>query len=295
MVILSFICNNISVKNKESKKKILIIKTGHSEVFTELTSGPIVSLGDVLRSGCILESLCDYDITWFTSSEALPLLKIFYPHINLVTSQSAIDIFNFELIINLEKDFSFLKDLEKVKFSGIQKDGNFLNIFLKSNDHQLLNNDNIVFEEKLNKLLGVSYRKSESDECDLKLPINAIVGLNYQVGKKWPEKMLDEVFWSKLDKKLGDNNIRVSWQKGFNNISEYVTWISSCSHIVTLDSLGLHIANQLKKSTYAIFGPTSIEQISLAFGKKYNQYKFNEDELINEITKDIMETLNGLE
>ena len=52
------------------------------------------------------------------------------------------------------------------------------------------------------------------------------VGLNYEVGKKWPLKAMPIKKWKKLSHKLENKNIKVSWQEGLNSIYDYIEWIN---------------------------------------------------------------------
>lgn len=87
-------------------KRVLIIKTGHTEFLTdEIAGGP--SLGDVFRATCILFEFLDCHVTWLTAESAIPLLPG-PPFIDKVLSYSpeALELLNqthFDLVINLER------------------------------------------------------------------------------------------------------------------------------------------------------------------------------------------------
>ena len=89
------------------KEKVLIIKTGYSEILDDAHDGRISSLGDVLRVTTILHRFKDSHVTWVTSKEVYPLLAD-NPYIDrllifdLITSLQLLSE-EFDKIINLEK------------------------------------------------------------------------------------------------------------------------------------------------------------------------------------------------
>ena len=88
------------------RRKVLIVKTGHTELLTcEISGGP--SLGDVFRTTCLLWEYINDDVTWLTSSAALSLLpgKPFIQE-KLAWSPEALEYLSaqsFDLILNLER------------------------------------------------------------------------------------------------------------------------------------------------------------------------------------------------
>jgi len=262
--------------------QLLIIKTGHSEVFTEKESSTIVSLGDVLRSDKLIEKFSDDDITWLTSIEAQPMMEIIFKDTLFVTDESQLDLNKFDRIINLEKKSLPLE----IDFFGIQNDlSSFRNL-----DGELFNfenelNSDDIFEYQLARLLGIGEFKK-----DIKINLNSSsrnrfdIGFNHQVGKKWPEKSMGQDFWIGLEESLVEN-YSISWQEGFDDIGEYINWINSCRMIITLDSLGLHLAKYLGKRVIALFGPTNSSQIEISNGIKIHQHEKTDTELINEIKR----------
>lgn len=55
----------------------------------------------------------------------------------------------------------------------------------------------------------------------------------------------------------------IDWQKGLDNLYQYINWINSCRLLVTNDSLGMHLAIALKKRLVALFGPSSHKEVYL--------------------------------
>ncbi|EQC47147.1 glycosyltransferase family 9 protein [Bacteriovorax sp. Seq25_V] len=258
---------------------LLIIKTGHSEVFTEHEASSIVSLGDVLRTGFLIDNFPEYQITWQTSHEALPMMEIIFPNVNFILDEG-VNFHDFDKIINLEK-----KHLPyEGNFYGIQ---NNLTSF-KSLDEKVINfsdelHSDEVFEYQLARLLGLKeFKKDIRINLNTKDRNTVDIGFNHQVGKKWPEKAMSPEFWKQLETSLSEN-YSISWQEGFDDIGEYINWIDSCRMIITLDSLGLHLAKYLGKRVIALFGPTNSSQIDIGNGKKIHQDNKTEIEIINEI------------
>jgi hypothetical protein len=124
------------------KNKVLIVKTGYSETFTEKISSDVCSLGDVLRTTFILHSFQEEEVHWLTSDEALPLLKNNQSITKLYTTLKEIECSQFKSIINLEKDITLINSF---------RDNNNL-IGFKLSDTLALEfkknpNDSLVFSE----------------------------------------------------------------------------------------------------------------------------------------------------
>ena len=85
------------------------------------------------------------------------------------------------------------------------------------------------------------------------------IGMNYKVGwktKEWPKKR-----WSRLERELR-KDYSISWQQGLDNIDDYIKWIGSCKTIITIESLGLHLASALRKKVIALCGPITDNEYS---------------------------------
>lgn len=254
--------------------QILLIKTGKSETFNELSSSSIVSLGDTIRTAFLLGYFPK--ITWLTSPEALALLNALYPHISYVTNLDEIKFENYQRVINLEKESKVLELMSELKnFCGFFFDHGVLKFKSLNNGPRLIENELINHldkpeEELLLELLGIQSQKNKKITSAYigKNKNQFHVGLNWQVGKKWPQKKIDINFWKELESNIVEIGHSVSWQKGFDDINEYIEWIDSCQSIITLDSLGLHLANQLDKKVIGLFGPTNEKAIEISHGHK---------------------------
>jgi heptosyltransferase-2 len=251
---------------------ILIIKTGLTETFTPFNPAEkVISLGDVLRTTVILHLFKGDCVTWLTSQEAVPLIQNNLETIKVISQIGEVDNLNFDLIINLERSDDLIKKINMIphkQFWGFVDAYKIQTINGLSDLTSWLTSDlvrNCNWSEKLFLLLGHTW---EGQNYILSRPsinhdVNAIkIGLNWKVGFKWPSKNWSFDHWTFLSKKL-DGHLFYSWQEGFDNLEEYISWINSCSTIVTHDSLGLHLAIALEKKVVALFGPTSVKEIHL--------------------------------
>ncbi len=261
------------------KEKVLIIKLGYSETLApgvEYTT----SLGDVLRTTVILHNYKNSHVTWLTSREAFDLLEG-NPYIHRLLTFDEFVPFQlmrerFDTVINFERipgicalsdsidawrRYGFRFDPETGTVKAYEGSQHALHLAL-SNDAKKKNRK--TWEELLFEMVGAKW-KGEKPILGYKPRTSEIydVGFNYAVGKKWPNKAWPLEHWKDLEKLLKMANLKIDWQKGMNNIKEYIDWINSCRLIVTNDSLGLHIAHALGKRIVALFGPTSEAEIYL--------------------------------
>jgi heptosyltransferase-2 len=252
------------------KNRMLIIKTGHAETFCEKESRGICSLGDVLRTSFILDTFAFYDITWFTDGKAAPLLKPLEGiQIKTLRDGETLMALDYELILNLEKDKPILDAVSNHQhvFGFVERDG-VLGVciyptkkFIAYDDFPIEETDS--FQVQLSKVLG---REWKDEDYNYNFKGNSHnkydIGLNWQVGPKWPEKAVEKKYWDELEKRLAPH-FNVSWQQGFDDLAEYMNWIDSCETVISLDSLGLHLAIAMKKNTLALFGPTNAHEVEL--------------------------------
>lgn len=263
------------------KIKILIIKLGYSETL-DAEIGRYVSLGDVLRTTPILSALKDKytnsKISWLVSKEAEPLINN-NPHINRILIWDEFVSFQllaekFDLVINLEKvpgicalsdkidawnKYGFRFNSETGNYDGYEQGLEFIDYI---NQKEIGKTSSDCWQKSLIELLGLKWdNQNYSLGYIPKSKEIYDIGLNFEVGKKWPQKAMPKPKWDRLSKELEDENFTVSWQKGLNSIYDYIDWINSCKIIITQDSLGLHLALALNKKVIALFGPTTSEEI----------------------------------
>lgn len=293
------------------KIKILIIKLGYSETL-DAEIGRHVSLGDVLRTTPILSALKKKyphsNITWLVSQKAEQLI-----HGNKYIDRILIwDEFvpyqlmseRFDLVINLEKipgicalsdkieawnKYGFRFNSDTGLYDGYEQGLNFIDYI---NQKNIGNTSNDCWQKSLIELLGLKWNNQKYTlGYQPKSKEIHDIGLNYEVGKKWPEKAMSQQKWDELAKKLETQNLVVSWQEGLNSIYDYIDWINSCKIIITQDSLGLHLALALNKTIIALFGPTSSKEVcfnskSFVIEAKDNNMKHIDVTTIMDFVKD---------
>ncbi len=262
----------------DGKKRVLIIKTGYGETLDSDNSG-VVSLGDILRTTVILHLYPSeaYHVTWLVDPKGAPLLRgnpmihrlltvnHFTPH--LLLSES------FDIVINFEKDPGICSVADRIpawRRFGFR---------LESWTHDAVSYDHSDEALAMTYDMDVKKRKQKSWSDVLYEMVGHVyqgqpyvlgyqpqskssidVGLNHQIGKKFPLKRWPEESWNRLGKNLS-RDFSVSWQQGTKDIEGYFEWISSCRMLVTNDSLGLHIALGLGKPVVALFGPTIASEL----------------------------------
>ncbi len=254
--------------------KVLIIKTGLTETFDTVSLHKnVISLGDVLRSTVLLHCLKDAHVTWLTSQRAAYLLDSISGIHALVTEASEISPDQFDLVINLERgqvELNLVSGLPKSKVIGYLSGDSIRDVHRTAQlSDWLQTTRSLNWSEKLFSLLGKSWEQHGYFlNTSALIPANRNkydVGFNWQVGEKWPSKSWPHSRWSSLEDRLQQTH-SVSWQRGFNDLAEYVSWIDSCRVVLTHDSLGLHIAMALGKNFVGLFGPTASYEIPLQGG-----------------------------
>jgi heptosyltransferase II len=264
------------------REKILVCKTGWSEVLDWDTSSRQTSLGDVLRTTCILPALKGKHITWVTDERAFPLLKN-NPYIDVLLRYDFDTVEQlrgerFDTIINLEKTpglctlvnsmparekFGYMRD----SYTGeIKPYRDALNIISVSFSSKAKKQNQKSFQELLYESINQEWFGEEYVLHDPKEPKKYDVGLNTLVGQKWKSKAWSMQNWDELEEELVKRGFSVGRQdklpkETLNNLEEYIRWISSCGTIISNDSLGLHIGISLKKPFIGIFGPTSTHEV----------------------------------
>ncbi|MBN2120923.1 MAG: glycosyltransferase family 9 protein [Candidatus Omnitrophica bacterium] len=258
--------------------KVLIIKLGYSETLDPEISAT-TNLGDVLRTTVLLNFFKNKHLTWLVDEKAYPLLEA-NPYIQRLL------IYNLETVLQLQKEhFDTVINLEKVP--GICAFADSINAWRRFGfrfDETLgqaqsydgaekvlslcrnLNKKRVskkYWQEALIEMIGKKWNKERYVlGCKPKTKVKFDVGFNWTTSHKWKNKSWPKEHWKKLEKLL-KGRYSSSWQKGLNNLYEYIDWINSCKLIVTNDSLGMHIAIALRKKIIAFFGPTSANEIYL--------------------------------
>jgi heptosyltransferase-2 len=260
--------------------KILIIKLGYSETL-DPDIGKVPSLGDVLRTTPILwaikERFPDSHITWLVTDNAEALLQ----GNRLIDRILVWDEFvpfqlmreKFDVLINLEKipgvcalsdmidawvKYGFRFETMSGEYRGYEKGLTFIS-YIKNKKTNVFKG---YWQQVLIEMMGVAwtgqtymvgYEPKTSEQFD--------IGLNYEVGSKWPVKGMPLQMWRDLENRLTFKGYTVSWQEGKSDLNEYMDWINSCRLIISNDSLGLHLAQAFNKKVIGLFGPTDAGEV----------------------------------
>ena len=275
------ISQKINNSDNERKEKVLIIKTGWSEILDKDTTSRKTSLGDVLRTTAILPLYKDKRVTWLTDEKAVPLLHK-NPMIerilpaDYVTFQQ-LEYEYFDIVVNLEKIpglCALTKKIDAWRKYGYRLDPesgeikayeNSLNILSVSFTHELKKQNTKTAQELLYESVG---EKWNGEEYVLHVPDNKEVydiALNTRAGQKWACKSWSMKNWDILEEKL-KQKYKITRQdkqpkEVLENLHTYIKWINSARLTVSNDSLGMHIAFALRKKTIGLFGPTSATEV----------------------------------
>lgn len=266
------------MNENERRKKVLIIKLGHSETLDAEISRKS-SLGDVLRTTVILHSFKNDDVAWLVDESAYALLEgnpcisriLVYDNATILQLQEEIfdTVINFEKVpgicaladkIDAWKKYGFRFNRQTGRAEAHDGAEDVLSMCLNVNEKK---GGNIYWQRALLGMIGEMW-KNEEYLLGYKPTSKEIydIGFNYDVGKKWPNKAWPSKNWKELEELIGGKYF-ISWQQGLKNIEEYIEWINSCRLLLTNDSLGLHIALALKKKVVALFGPTAHREVYL--------------------------------
>lgn len=265
------------------KEKILIIKTGYTEILDRDQDSRIVSLGDVLRTTSLLHKYKNNHVTWVTSEESKPLLNN-NPYINRLLSFDLLTTLQleseeFDRIINLEKvpGVCALSDKIRARRSRYGFTFNTQTGEAEALDHayevlsvsfnpKYKKENKRTFQDLLFEMVGETF-KGEEYILGYKPETKEIydLGFNTKVGSKWPSKEWPIKNWDKLEELLKkDYSISRQEKQGdkvTKNLEGYMDWINSCKILITNDSLGLHLALALKRKVVGLFGPTSTGEV----------------------------------
>ena len=261
------------------KKKVLILKLGYSETLNNDISRTC-SLGDVLRTTVILNYFKDDNVTWVVDEAAFPLLEN-NPLIDKVLFWNLETVLrlrheHYHTVVNLEKIpgvCALSDDIHSVRTYGFSFDamrGEAIaqeeaeRILAIATDNKKKRRSKKYWQQHLATLIRErwtpehKYIIAHNDKEE----VNDI-GLNIQVGTKWPNKAWPRKYWHTLGTDLSNAGYKISWQEGYENLEEYMDWIQSNKLIVTCDTLGLHLSIAYGKKCVALFGPTSSSEIYL--------------------------------
>ena len=264
-------------------EKVLIIKTGYSEVLDNDFHSRNISYGDILRTTPLLHVYKKDNVTWITDELAFSLLEgIEYLSrllpLNFTTAMNLLDE-DFDTVINLEKSREICKLVSKIdswKRYGFRFDkktnqpeayDRAMEVLTVSSNYEAKKENKKYVQELLFEMVGakwnkegylLGYKPQSSNKFD--------IALNTLIGDKWPIKAWPMENWDSLEQILEKEGFKTSRQdkQGDNvkkNIKGYIEWINSSKCLVSNDSLGMHIGIALGKKVIGLFGPTSDKEV----------------------------------
>ena len=266
-----------------TNEKVLIIKTGYSELLVGEESHKIVSYGDVFRATPILNLYKEDNVTWVSDERAFPLLEG-NPYIKNLLSFDLINVLRlesekFDTIINLEKIPGICALADKInaekkygfKFNArsgkVDAYDNALDILAITANPSLKKKNVKTFQELLFNTLGAKW-DGEEYVLGYKPKTEEIydVCLNTIIGPKYPNKSWPIENWNALENLIKEGGLSVTRQDKYDtkiltNFYDYIDWINSSKVMVSIDSLGLHLAIALKKTALGLFGPTQHREV----------------------------------
>jgi heptosyltransferase-2 len=248
-------------------ENVLIIKTG--------------AAGDVVRTTSLLRVL-EGNIYWVTTPGNKLLLPDDIPHLTLLTVEEAfasVKTIPFDRVISLEEDNGCARLASEVKtgeLTGVYLnagkvcytdnssawfDMSMVSKFGLEKANQLKAANTLTYQDCIFSMIGKKF--TGEPYCIYRdksiQPANKLIGIEKRTGERWPDKQ----WWGydELVKKLEGENISVNVFAQRNNIRDYLKDIDSCSHVVSGDSLAMHIAMAYQKRCAAIFNCTSPQEI----------------------------------
>jgi heptosyltransferase II len=248
-------------------ENILIIKTG--------------AAGDVVRTTSLLNVLKG-NIYWVTGNNGQWLLPDRMPGLHTTTIDNASHALKgiaFEQVISLEEDEVSAKLATENGKNGITgiylHDGKIcytdnsaywfdmsrVSKFGLEKANKLKAGNNLSYQDCIFKMIGKEFNGEpyriygdQDQNSNSKL-----IGIEKRAGDIWPDKQ-----WWGYDELAGrlkkqGHPVKILSQR--DNIREYLHDIAGCSHIVSGDTLAMHIALAYKKTCTAIFNCTSPGEI----------------------------------
>lgn len=247
-------------------KQVLIIKLG--------------ALGDVIRTTPLLRVL-QGDITWLTSTMALPLLAG-NPHITKLVAMDEPG-FNlsckYELVVNLEDDLIAAKLASAAAAgsivgpywngSGITYDtscSEWFDMSLSSRygrrmADELKMQNRKTYQEMVFSALGMTFA---GEDPILNLPLKKalipkLIGIEERAGGVWPNKRWNR--YQELAGRLEASGFKTKFFKQRESVVDYAEDINECEFVICGDTLAMHLALALGKRVVALFTCTSPHEI----------------------------------
>jgi heptosyltransferase-2 len=248
-------------------ENILIIKTG--------------AAGDVVRTTSLLNALKG-NIYWVTGNKSRTILPDDMQGLTLLTIEDAFQSLKdieFTRVISLEEDVvcaRLASEKGKKEITGIYLhndaigytdssaywfDMSRVSKFGIEKANKLKAENSLSYQDCLFKMIGKKFNAepyriySGSNQKST----GKLIGIEKRAGEVWPDKQ----WWGyhELASKLKGEGYPVKLFEQRDNIRDYLDDIAGCSHIVSGDTLAMHIALAYQKTCTAIFNCTSPQEI----------------------------------
>lgn len=251
--------------------KNVIIRFGKSK----LSNGEIKSnLGDLIRTSCLLNCI-EGETIWISDPESSRLLKYFVEEDKIIVAMDKIPPKFQESDVNIYCAGDY--DIGNGMYEGLKGNWNGF-IYDKENKILVPKNEEITYTKAYHKtdkrkswqqylVEGMEFNWTGQDYGQMKdIQNNEVnlfeIGLNFHTSIDWKTKQWSLNNWKILFEELSKEGYRVSWQKGLNNLEEYINWLNSSRIVVTNESLGMHLASALRKKVVSLVGPVDSNEYS---------------------------------
>jgi heptosyltransferase II len=246
---------------------ILIIKTG--------------AAGDVVRTTSLLNIL-QGNVYWVTANESKPLLPDDMPGLIVLSPEEAFQSLKnikFKQVISLEEDNEcaiLASEINANDVTGIYMGNGSINYTDNSAcwfDMSRVSKFGLAKANRLKAENTESYqfyiftmfgKKFNGEACKIFADNSVktkskLIGIEKRTGNQWPDKQ----WWGydELIRKLQGEGYPVKVFEQRSNIRDYLRDIAECSHIVSGDTLAMHVAMAYQKTCTAIFNCTSPQEI----------------------------------
>lgn len=246
---------------------ILIIKTG--------------AAGDVVRTTSLLNVLKG-NIYWVTAHKYKSLLPEDVPALRVLTIQEAFKLsknVRFSQVISLEEDYDcalLAAKANKDHLAGLYSDNGKINYTdnsanwfdmskvsrlkrIEANKLKMKNTlsyQHHIFQMIGKRFAGEPYRVFTNKSINTN---DKLIGIEKRAGRQWPNKHWTG--YGRLIEKLSEKGWQLRVFEERSDLREYMQDIAECSHIVSGDTLAMHIALAYEKTCTAIFNCTSPQEI----------------------------------
>lgn len=245
---------------------VLIIKTG--------------ATGDVVRTTCLLRAL-SAKVTWLTSARCQPLFPDHQDDLELCFIEDDLSQLakrKFDRVISLEEDIRcahFASRVSVTELTGIYAQDNKI-AYTASSAHWFdMSRVSVLGREKANELkrankdcwqlhlfrmIGREFSGERYQVFEFPPLANGpCIGIETRSGDQWPDKHWHG--YEELATRLQRRGINFTFFQQRDNLRDYLRDIANCSHIVSGDTLAMHIALAYGKPCTAIFNCTSPAEI----------------------------------